>query len=179
MRAFISSELNLQIPESVRWTWAIGFETEDQRELLENYFTWIDSYEHAFPVNRNDYQFESSLNVDIDMTDFIKHMCERPIMYGFNNLSELRANIDGFFYFKSVYNMKLTKNEELLKSFIERWKKKVNTDIKFETWDRPLLKEKMGIHPFTFGGGSNGGWIFKRFVEIVEEETAIKLKDLK
>lgn len=176
IREYVSNKLNIEISPSLRWTWAIGFEVEDQRELLENYFNWIDKYENEYPVNLNDYKFECKLSMKFDISNSIKHMCERPVMYGFNNLSGLRATIDGYYYLKNLYQIDLKENEIELKNFIGYWNNRVNQNLKFETWERSLIKEKMGINPFTFGGGSNGGWVFKRFVEILEEETKIKLR---
>ena len=176
IREFVSKKTSTEISQSLRWTWAIGFEIEDQRNLLTNYFDWIDKYENEYPVESSDYNFDCKLSSEFDITSSIKHMCKRPRMYGFNDLSGLRATIDGYFYLKKLYQLDLTSNQELLSKFINNWKNKVNQKLKFETWDRSLIKDKMGINPFTFGGGSNGGWVFERFIQILEEETDIELK---
>ena len=178
IRDYISSKLNVDISQSTRWTWAIGFEVENQNELLETYFNWIDKYENEYPVNSIDYNFECKLNPDFDIAGIIKHMCMRPHMYGINDLSGLRAILDGYYYLKNLYQIDFTLNEIELKNFIDFWKGRVNKDLAFETWDRALIKERMGINPFTFNGGSNGGWVFNRFLQIIEGETKIKLKEM-
>ncbi len=177
MREYVGEQLNIDIPRVLTWTWAIGFEVENQRDLFDSYFHWLDKYENAYPVSTDDYKFNYKFDPDFDIVHSLNKMCEQPYLYSFNNLADLRASIDGYYYLKDLYNIDLTENEFELKTFIDHWKNKVNSKLSFDSWDRPLIKDKIGINPFTFGGGSNDGWIFKRFKQIIEEDTTIQLRE--
>ncbi len=179
IRTFVSNELSVKIPESLRWTWAIGFEVEDEMSLLKTYFKWIKDYEEHYPADKRHYNFNLKSDSKNDFTSLLKHICERPTMYGISNLSGIRAVIDGFLYLKEHYASNLSANEMELKNFVKYWKTQTNKKLKFDTWDRPLVKEELGINPFTFGSGSNGGWVFDRFIQIIKEQTKIEFADLK
>lgn len=176
MRDFVSQKLKIEIPGPLHWTWAIGFDVEDQRELLESYFNWVFDYENHYPFLPDNYQFIFNENENrVQLSELLNHVCHRPAMFGIYGLAGLRALIDGEFYLKDYYKKPLTENETKLLEFVHYWKAKTDESQTFDTWDRPFGKERLGINPFTFPDGSNGGWVFERFIEIMEDEVGLDL----
>ena len=175
IREFISDQLNIKTPESLKWTWAIGFIVESRRELLDTYFDWIDKYENEYPTSQNNYNFVCKLPKEFNISNIIRPLCEKRGLFNTGDIAGLRATIDGFFYLKDTYKIPLTTNDQTLKQFIDFWKAKTNKKLPFDTWDRPLIKEKMNINPFLFSDGSNGGYTFERFIAVFEKQTGLIL----
>ncbi len=141
MRDYVSQKLNIEIPGAVRWTWAIGFDVEDQRALLDSYFKWIFEYETSYPFLPDHYHFKFNENKNrIQIIELLKHVCHRPGMYGAYGLAGLRALIDGEFYLKEYYNKELSENEKKLLDFVNYWKAQTNSALPYDTWDRPFGK---------------------------------------
>lgn len=178
MHDFVFQELNIEIPSAVRWTWAIGFNVEDQRELLDAYFNWVFKYETQFPFLPENYQFNYKSNDRMQITKQLKYFCHRPAMFGVHGLAGLRALIDGEFYLKEFYDVKLTENEIKLRYFVDYWKSKTDKTLSFDTWDRPFGRERLGINPFSFPDGSNNGWVYERFIDIMTKEVGLELDDI-
>lgn len=155
---------------TVQWTWAIGFQVENQQELLDRYFDSIFEYEELYPIDRKNYEINCIAKSNLDITNTIRILCEKPYLFGTSSLAEIRAYIEGHFWLKANYNLELTKNEKRLIVFINHWRNKTNETLKFDTWERVIMKDRMNVSPFTFSDQTNNGWVLKRFLEILEED---------
>ena len=171
---FVTNQLGENNNRTVRFDYYIGWNSEDQRELFERCFQKILEYENAFPILEKDYSFKLKTQLKMDLKGNLKHIFMRPGMYGMENLSHLRAYLDGYFRFKKDYNLTLSETDRKIIDFIKDWKGKVNKNREFETWDRPFRLEKMGTTDFS---GPSVSWEFERFEEIITEELELELDD--
>lgn len=175
MEEYVTNQIGENNVRTVLFDYYMGWFAEDTRELFELCIEKIKEYEKTHPLDRNSYLFRLRPDTgNLDLRKHLKHMILRPGMYGFDGFAGMRAYLDGYFKFKSQYQLHLSEYETKLLSFIEYWKAKVNQETLFETWDRPFRLELMGTTDFSRPSLS---WEFERFEIILEEELAMKLED--
>lgn len=173
---FVANEFGEKHSRTVRFDYYLGWIAEDEKQLLDLVINRIQKYESSFPIPLEGYSFDYKLNSVPDLRNsLLKHVLRRPQVYGVNDFAGLRAFLDGYFRFKSDYQLNLSDYEIKLLQFINYWKCKVNKSLPFETWDRVFLFEKMGTTNFT----NMFAWELERFEEILTEEIGMDLILLK
>lgn len=182
-RDFIELETGIELSASLHWKGALGFNVEDQRELFKKYFGLVFKYEKLYPVNYSEDFIIDNLvckktESKFSIIEGIKAMSERPIMFNIIGISSLRAYIDGAIYRTEVNDISFSKNELDIIEVINYYKRKINPEIKHETWDRVLMKEEMNINELTVPNFSNS-LMMDSFIKILEEKSSVKFKSWK
>jgi len=169
---FVAAEFNEKHTRTVLFDYYLGWISEDERDLLKLVIDRIRKYEMTFPVPNDSYSFECKNGSELDLRNTIlKSVLNRPGMYGIKDLAGVRAFLDGYFRLKSESKFLLSEYEVKLLHLIDCWKRKIKSELPFETWERVLQFEKMGTTNFT----NNFSWEVERFEQILFEETKMEL----
>lgn len=174
---FTANEVGVEHNQrTVFFDFYVGLVSETKKDMLLNYYDFIDKYEKTYPIDESEYEFKlNKFAHNYDLKKNLKIFFSRPHIVNSSNLSDFRAYLDGYFKAKSDFNIDLSPYEKELVNFIDYWKGKVNKSLEFDTWDRPFRFERMGTTNFT----SLFSWEIERFEEILSEEISIPLDEIR
>lgn len=116
----------------------IQFTCEDEREFFYKYVEFLKEYEQKYPIRETLSYIVRETPVNKTLKQWLTAIKNRPQMYfGSNDISCLRAFLDGYFRCTYDYNIQLTTFDTKVKQFTESITcKTINLSGEFVTWDR-------------------------------------------
>ncbi len=125
------------------FTSLLAWYSEDSRDLFYRYIAFIKEYEATFPVNRDIcwvLREKPALPLKILLAGIRRRY---PMYFGHNDLSHLRAFLDGYFLCKTEYCLPLDDFEEKVLAFTHSIECEiVSASGLFSTWDRKFRYDR-------------------------------------